>query len=193
MNKIKKLSSIAAGFLPEILLLLFFIVIHIGHLKADFWNDEIYSLTHFSLVSTETTIVDYHTTNNHIFYNLINNIYLKFLGISSIYELMDASYILRILPLMYGLVTLIYAHKIVKRFFFKNIGLNHNNFINNEHSILQFCHSIKGIRTEYNVADNDDLLYSGLYSEYKTPRAINLKWFGYSFKLHDTFKLLFHH
>ena len=122
MNKIKKLSSIAAGFLPEILLL-FFIVIHIGHLKADFWNDEIYSLTHFSLVSTETTIVDYHTTNNHIFYNLINNIYLKFLGISSIYELMDASYILRILPLMYGLVTLIYTHKIVKRFFSRTLAL----------------------------------------------------------------------
>ncbi|MDB3905277.1 glycosyltransferase family 39 protein [Crocinitomicaceae bacterium] len=123
MDKIKKLYSIASGFFPEIALLLFFIFIHVGHLQADFWNDEIYSLTHFSFTPIENTLIDYHTTNNHIFYNLINNIYLKTIGVSSLYELMDAPYILRILPLIYGIITLIFTYLIVKRSFSRTLAL----------------------------------------------------------------------
>jgi len=123
MDKMKNLYSKVAGFFPEIILLLFFILIHIGHLQADFWNDEIYSLTHFSFAPLENALFDYHTTNNHIFYNLINNIYLKIIGVSSLYELMDSPYILRILPLTYGIVALIYTYMIVKRLFSRTLAL----------------------------------------------------------------------
>ena len=123
MDKMKNLYSIAAGFFPEIVLLLLFILIHIGHLQADFWNDEIYSLTHFSFAPIENALLDYHTTNNHIFYNLINNIYLKILGVSSLHELMDAPCILRILPLIYGLIALIYTYMIARRYFSRTLAL----------------------------------------------------------------------
>lgn len=38
------------------------------------WNDELYTIMHFSSESLKTTITDYHVPNNHIFFNVLNSI-----------------------------------------------------------------------------------------------------------------------
>jgi len=38
------------------------------------WNDELYSIVHFSGRGPFTTLTDYHVPNNHIFFNLLNSL-----------------------------------------------------------------------------------------------------------------------
>lgn len=38
------------------------------------WNDELYTIMHFSSEGLKTTITDYHVPNNHIFFNVLNSI-----------------------------------------------------------------------------------------------------------------------
>ncbi len=104
------------GIIPEVLLLLVFFVIQLQHINLDLWNDEIYTLKHFTLTSIQTTVSDYHVPNNHIFFNLINNIYLKFIGVDSLHDLLNNPWKLRIIPLFYSLCTLIFVYKIGLKF-----------------------------------------------------------------------------
>ncbi len=99
---------------PEIIIFLSFIAIQVIHINYDFWNDEIYTLKHFTFSPIIKTLTDYHVPNNHIAFNLINNIYLKIIGIHSLHTLMDCPYILRIIPLIYSLITILYTYKITR-------------------------------------------------------------------------------
>lgn len=74
-------------------------------LFLDFWNDELYTLEFFTLCSLSHTLTDYHVPNNHIFFNLLNNLYLKCLGISQWNLLLEAPAKLRCLPFFYGIAT----------------------------------------------------------------------------------------
>ncbi|MFK7775093.1 MAG: hypothetical protein AB8F94_23330 [Saprospiraceae bacterium] len=72
-------SPLTFSLFEKIGLLLVFIAFYFiqkDHLNLDFWNDEIYTLKHFIFAPIATTLSDYHVPNNHIFFNLINNIYL---------------------------------------------------------------------------------------------------------------------
>ena len=106
-----------------VFLLLLCVLLYWPHLHLDFWNDEIYTLKHFTFTPIAITVSDYHAPNNHIFFNLINNIYLKIIGIRDLYELMDHPWKLRIVPLSYLLTSLILIYKIGVNFFTKFIGL----------------------------------------------------------------------
>lgn len=86
-------------------------------ISLDFWNDEVYSLKYFTFVPLSKTVTDYHVPNNHIFFNLLNNIYLKITGNHDIHELMNYPYILRLVPFIYSLGTLFYLYITAKKFF----------------------------------------------------------------------------
>ncbi|MTI31804.1 hypothetical protein [Xanthovirga aplysinae] len=122
-----KPRKVFEGFSKEdflfILFLLGYVVILLQNINLDFWNDEIYTLKNFVFVPIAQTLTDYHVPNNHVLFNLVNNIYLKIIGIQSLYELMDKPYLLRLLPLFYCLLTLDYVYAIGKDFFNKKIGL----------------------------------------------------------------------
>lgn len=102
-------------YLPELTLAVTFILLHGQHLNLDFWNDELYTLNHFTFTSLQTTVTDYHVPNNHILFNLINNIYLKLIQVNTLHELMDAPVLLRVLPLVYTGLTLFFVYLIANR------------------------------------------------------------------------------
>lgn len=112
--------------LEKIGLLLIFIVfywIQKDHLRLDFWNDEIYTLKHFVFAPLTTTLSDYHVPNNHIFFNLINNIYLKIIGVDNLFDLMDKPYLIRLLPFIYSIITILYVYFLGEKFFNSAIGI----------------------------------------------------------------------
>jgi hypothetical protein len=91
------------------------------YINLDFWYDEVFTLKNFIFVSIPKTATDYSFPNNHIFFNLINNMYLKSIGVDNLYSLMDWPWRIRLLPLAYTLFTLAYLYLIGIKFF--------NNFI----------------------------------------------------------------
>ena len=109
--------------LPEIIIFTIFLVIQLQHINIDFWNDEIYTLKHFTFVPLEAIVTDYHVPNNHILFNLINSIYLKLIGVDTIHTLMDKPYILRIIPFIYAFLSLFITYKIGRKFFSRQVGL----------------------------------------------------------------------
>ena len=71
------------------------------HLNADFWNDELYTLEHFVRVELRQTLLDYHVPNNHVFFSLLLNIYLKFIGSPELLGLLQSPYLLRLVPAIF--------------------------------------------------------------------------------------------
>ncbi len=87
------------------------------YINLDFWYDEVFTLNNYVFVPLKRTITDYSFPNNHIFFNLINNIFLKFTDTKHIYELIDHTYVIRLVQLAYTLVTFSYLYLIGKKFF----------------------------------------------------------------------------
>lgn len=84
-------------------------------LHLDLWNDEVYSLIHFQQVPLLTTITDYHETNNHIFFNLVMNIYLRIIGSPTTLTVFEHPEIVRIVPLAFTLVTYVVMYRWISR------------------------------------------------------------------------------
>ncbi len=118
----KYLQSIITN-LPEVFIFIVFAIIQASRINVDFWNDEIYTIQHFILTSPINTVSDYHVPNNHILFNLINNFYLKIVGISSLHELFDNAWKLRIIPLIYSFITAYYIYKIGCKHINRTVGL----------------------------------------------------------------------
>ncbi|MDB4089402.1 glycosyltransferase family 39 protein [Flavobacteriales bacterium] len=110
-------------FAPEILIFIGFFMVQSILLNNDFWNDELYTLDKFTFVPIAQTLSDYHVPNNHILFNFINNIYLKIIGIDSLNNLMETPWKLRVVPLFYSFITLVFTYKIGREFFSRNIGI----------------------------------------------------------------------
>ena len=96
------------------IVLAYFACTNFHKLQNNLWNDEIYTLNNFTLVHLKTTLTNYHSTNNHIFYNLVNHFYLKILGINDLKTLLESPWILRLPLLLLALLTLIYAYRLGK-------------------------------------------------------------------------------
>ena len=79
--------------------------------------DEIVSLTNFVLVDLKTTVTQYPDVNNHIFFNLVNNITCKILSVTDLYDAMDKVSSIRLLPFAMSLATIIYTWLLGKKFF----------------------------------------------------------------------------
>jgi len=109
--------------LPEILLFAVLGLIQISRMNMDFWNDEIYTIQHFVLTSVKNTVSNYHAPNNHIFFNLISNFYLKIIGIDSLHTLFESPWKLRIVPLIYSFFTAYFTYKIGSKYINRTVGL----------------------------------------------------------------------
>ena len=120
---ISKTKALFKANFPELILLIAFCYLQFTHINRDFWNDKIYSLKYFTFVTIRDIVFDYHNSNNHIFFNLINNIYLKIIKIETISELFESPYKLRLLPFTYSLFTLYFLYQLSKKIYSKNIAL----------------------------------------------------------------------
>lgn len=118
-----KLSSKTFPFLPEIILIALFCFVQLSHINIDFWNDEIYTLKHFVFTSPINTVSDYHVPNNHILFNLINNIYLKIIGVDSLHDLFDSPWKLRLVPFVFSFFTVFFTYQIGRKFIHRSAGL----------------------------------------------------------------------
>ncbi len=91
----------------------------ITRINQDGWWDELISLKEYALVSLDTVTSTYPDPNNHILFNLINNLFIKILGFRNFYEVLDYMYNLRILQAFFALITIYYAFIIIRIFFNK--------------------------------------------------------------------------
>lgn len=86
-------------------------------INNDLWQDELYSLDNFILVPVSKTISDYHSTNNHIVFNLISNIYLKIFKITSLEFLLINPVIIRLIPYSFSLLSVWLFYLFTKKIF----------------------------------------------------------------------------
>lgn len=85
-------------------------------LFRDLWYDEIWSLRYYALAPLDTVLTDYSTPNNHVLYNLINNVLLRLLGIADLEAVLRAPAVIRIPALVYALGALGYVFATARRF-----------------------------------------------------------------------------
>ena len=110
-------NSLVTEWAPLVLLVSpFFVWVAAKYISLDFWNDEALTLHLFALRPLKETVTNYQLPNNHIFFNLVNNIYFRLTGIESVGQLLDKPEKLRILMLVYTGVTLFYVYRICARF-----------------------------------------------------------------------------
>lgn len=88
-----------------------------GLINADFWYDEVFTLENYVFVPIATIATDYSFPNNHILFNLINNLYLRSVGMADLFSLMDRPYAIRLLPMLYTLIAMGYLYLIGRKFF----------------------------------------------------------------------------
>ena len=96
----------------EVLLFIGLIGILFTRINEDFWNDEIYTLYHFTFTSLANTVNDYHVPNNHVLFNFINNLYLRIIQLDSLSLLLEHPWKLRVTPFFYALLAGIFTYKI---------------------------------------------------------------------------------
>lgn len=89
------------------------------HLTVDFWYDEVMSLEEFILVPISKTLTDYPAPNNHIFFNLLMNLWCKLWGINTFAQAANAVFIVRLLPLFFTLTTVLFVYLTGKKYFNK--------------------------------------------------------------------------
>lgn len=90
---------------------LFFIVLKWNDFSLDLWNDEIYSLKYFVFQSWSTVFTDYHVPNNHIFFNVLNKLYLGLFGITNLTDALAHPQIVRSINLIYVALAFICLYK----------------------------------------------------------------------------------
>jgi hypothetical protein len=78
----------------------------------DFWNDELYTLRHFTFVNYDLVFSDYHVPNNHIGFNVLNKLFLHAVGINTLESLMDTPWMARVLGYVFAFCTILYTYLI---------------------------------------------------------------------------------
>lgn len=96
--------------LPSIIYLL------VSYLNLDLWYDEIFSLNFFVFVPIEKIVTEYPVPNNHVFANLLNHFYVHSFGLEDV-DLLENPWKIRILFVIYTVITIIYVYLIRKSFF----------------------------------------------------------------------------
>lgn len=84
----------------------FLVVAYLHYLRSlflvDFWYDEVMSLEEFILVPFKKTVTDYPVPNNHIFFSLLMNSWLKLWGIHTFAEAVQSIWVVRLLPALFS-------------------------------------------------------------------------------------------
>ena len=116
INRFADSNRLSEWLIPVALAGPFFIWLALKYMSLDFWYDEAFTLHFFAFRPLSETVTNYQLPNNHIFFNLINNLYFRFAGIEDLGQLIDRPEKLRILMLAYTAVTLFYVYRTCKRF-----------------------------------------------------------------------------
>ena len=103
------------GVISFLLALPLFIWLLVRYISLDFWYDEIISLSFYSLAPLKQTVSWYPDPNNHIFFNLLNNLYFRLTGVSDLNALLSRPHAIRLLMLLYAAVTFFYLHRLCRR------------------------------------------------------------------------------
>ncbi len=105
------------------LLLLVFCIIQLKFIHLDLWNDEIYTFKYFILRPYSTIITDYHAPNNHVLMNLFYKAYISLLNINNLTAVLESPGKLRLLQLIFSLLTILYFYKAASSYFNQNVAL----------------------------------------------------------------------
>lgn len=111
------LALLAAGILP------FLYWTFSRYINLDFWYDELTTLLLYVCVPLKKTATDYSFPNNHIFLNIISNIYLSVIDLHDLNKLVLNPLPLRLLMLFYAMLTMVLLYKIGKMVFDRMAGL----------------------------------------------------------------------
>lgn len=102
-------SNRMAGWARSFITILFLcVIVYFGRAQfsTDFWYDEVMSLEEFILVPIGKTVTDYPAPNNHIFFNLLMNLWCKLWGIESFAQAAGSVFVVRLLPILFALLTI---------------------------------------------------------------------------------------
>ncbi|HEX2629820.1 MAG TPA: hypothetical protein VHM26_12430, partial [Chitinophagaceae bacterium] len=98
--------------------IVFFLIAAFGNLyfiNNDLWQDELYTLDNFVLVPLSRTVSDYHTTNNHVTFNVICNVYCKLIGVKDLRQLLENPWIIRVVPYFFSLMAIPLLYNSVRK------------------------------------------------------------------------------
>ncbi len=95
----------------------FVILSILPQLSQDLWCDEIVSLTLFSVQPLAVTVGAYPFANNHIFYNVINNLFLQLIGSHDLHQVVMSPFALRLLSLGFTIGALAWLYRAMLRRF----------------------------------------------------------------------------
>lgn len=86
-------------------------------LSADLWYDEVWSLQHYSLQSLHRVVTDYTHPNNHVFYNLVQHVWLHAVGIEDLGQALVAPAWVRLPSLLFALGCVLCVGRIARAWF----------------------------------------------------------------------------
>ena len=115
MPHTSRLADGLGRYLPPVCIAVpFFFLVWRDQINAELWCDEVGSLVKFILVPLSRTVSYYPEPNNHIFANLLANLYLKLLGISDLAAVEAAPWLVRLLPLAFTALAVVYTHRLAR-------------------------------------------------------------------------------
>jgi len=117
LNRIKALQF---SFLLKIIGLVPLIIWAYYYINYDLWYDEVCSLELFVLTDWKTTMFYYPAPNNHVLYNLINQVVTRLIDLRDINLITENVFIFRSFQLGVTLLTVYYSSLLVKQFFKEN-------------------------------------------------------------------------
>jgi len=143
----------------------------------DLWLDEIVSLQLFALRDFSTTVTYYPAPNNHILYNLYNNLVCRLLQINTLVESQDKEHWLRLFQLPLAVGSLFFTYRYAALRFGKQQGLLAFIFLLTTVPFLNFAFQLRGYGMS--VFWLSALLYAS--EKYRnSPKAVTLFLFGLS-------------
>lgn len=101
-QNLRAVRAVVAG---STLLFGFWLVRQFAH--AELWFDEIVSLTHYALKGLEEAATNYSAPNNHVFFNVVNALYVKAAGIATAWV---DPWRLRAVPFAFTVVSLVFIY-----------------------------------------------------------------------------------
>lgn len=87
------------------------------YLFLDLWRDESFSFLNFALADFKTNMTYYPEPNNHIFFNLFNNVISRIVGVRDFFELFDYVYIFRFAQGLIAFATVYYVYLFAEKFY----------------------------------------------------------------------------
>ena len=110
----------------------------------DFWQDEIYTITHFIYVPFKTVVTDYHTTNNHILFSFLMKSYQELFLPGGVDFILYHPFLFRAIPVFISLFSAFLFYRLVVRYYGKAAALTGFSFWVTTICLVDFGAQIRG-------------------------------------------------